>query len=220
MTNGKFNIIVNSYESSPKGTGPFPAIVLFMHAHGLDDSSKKVCDDLAEAGYIAVGADGYLNGTYSFQTRSDEAVFKSADLLMHTLKNREDVIPDKIGVIGFCMGGRHAYLYNIFRDDLSAVVSYYGFPHRGDTEDTTPQNRTSEFTAPVLSIFGSEDRGIPMEAVKAYQELTETEGSPHRSIVYEGAGHGFLNINSRNFSEEASKDAWQKTIEFFDQYLK
>jgi len=220
MSSGKYNIIVNSYESRPSGAGPFPAVILFMHAHGLDDSSKKVCDDLAAAGYIAVGADGYLNGTYSFQTRSDEAIFKAADLLLHTLKSREDVISDKIGLIGFCMGGRHAYLYNANRDDMSAVVSYYGFPHRGDSENTTPQNRIQDFTAPVLSIFAAEDRGIPMDAVKAYQTASEGEESPHQSIVYDGVGHGFLNINSRNSNENASKDAWEKTIEFFDKYLK
>jgi carboxymethylenebutenolidase len=217
---GKYNIIVNSYESYPDGNGPFPAIVLFMHAYGLDDFSKKVCDDLAKAGYIAVAADGYLNGIYTFQTRSDDAIFGAADLLIHTLKKREDVDSDRIGVIGFCMGGRHAYLFNANRDDLKAIVAYYGFPQRGDNEENTPQKRIQDFIAPVLSIFGSEDQGIPMEAVNEYIKETEGGSSLHKSVVYDGAAHGFLSSTSRNYHEEAAKDAWRKTVEFFDKYLK
>lgn len=219
MPNGKYNTIVHSYESKPEGSGPFPAIVLFMHAHGLDDFSKKVCDDLADAGYLAVAADGYLNGTYSFQTRNDDAILGAADLLIHTLKNRDDVVSDRIGAIGFCMGGRHAYLANAKWDIFKAVVSYYGFPHRGSSPEDTPINLVDSFNGPVLSIFGSEDRGIPMDAVEAYQKASEGPDKPHKSIVYDGAGHGFLNFNSRNFHEEAAKDAWERTLEFFREHL-
>lgn len=218
MVNGKYNLLLQSYESRPEGDGPFPVVILLMHAHGLDDSSKKVCDDLAAAGYIAVGADGYLNGTYTFQTRSDDAIFGALDLLTHTLRVREDVDDSRMGLIGFCMGGRHAYLANANRDDFKAIVSYYGFPHRGGEESTIPQNRISDFTAPVLSIFGSEDLGIPMEAVETYKNASEPHG--HTNVVYEGAGHGFLNMNSRNHHEEASKDAWEKTVDFFNKHLK
>ncbi len=218
MPNGRYNPILLSYESKPEGNGPFPAVVLFMHAHGLDDSSKKVCDDLAKEGYVAMGADGYLNGTYSFQTRSDDAIFGAADLLLHTLKNRPDVDANRIGAIGFCMGGRQVYLANANWDVFKAVVSYYGFPHRGSEPSNTPQNRIDDFHAPVLSIFGSMDQGIPLDAVEAYRKTSEPKG--HKTLVYDGAGHGFLNHNSRNFHEEAAKDAWHQTIEFFNQYLK
>ncbi|MDH5645726.1 MAG: dienelactone hydrolase family protein [Candidatus Heimdallarchaeota archaeon] len=216
---GKFQQLLNIYENKPKGNGPFPTIVLFMHAYGFDDPMKKVVDDLADNGYYALGVDSYLNGTFSFQNREEDSIFKSFDLLVMWLKNNEFVDMNKLGCIGFCMGGRHVYLANVFTDIFKACVSYYGFPHRGATEDVTPQNRIGDFTAPVFSIFGSEDKGIPMENVKEYQEASEKD-LPHSSIVYEGAGHGFLNPYSPNHHKEAAEDAWKKTVEHFNKYLK
>jgi len=117
------------------------------------------------------------------------------------------------------MGGRHAFLADANYDNLKAVVSYYGFPHRGSDEASTPQNLIGTFTAPVLSIFGSEDRGIPMEAVNKYRKVSEESSDQHRTIVYDGAGHGFLNHNSRNHDVEASEQAWKETLEFYAKHL-
>jgi carboxymethylenebutenolidase len=217
---GNYTPILNAYESKPEGNGPFPTIILFMHAYGIDDPMKKVCDDLAAEGFYALGGDSYLNGTFNFQNRSEDAINQSFQVLSHWVVNNNLVDQTKIGAIGFCMGGRHAYLANANTDLFKAVVAYYGFPHRGQEEHTIPQNRISDFTAPVLSIFGSEDKGIPKEAVAAYRQASEGESSSHRSVVYEGAGHGFLNPYSPNHHAEASEDAWKQTLDHFKKYLK
>jgi len=219
VPSSEMRTILPLYESIPEGDGPFPTVILWMHAPGMDDFSKKVLDDLAMAGYYAVGMDSYLNGKYNFQNRSDDLMFATYDVTTLWLKQQPLADMERLGAIGFCMGGRHAYLTNAYYDHLKAVVSFYGFPHRGD-EGSTPQNMIERFTAPHLSIFGSEDKGIPMEAVNAYKEESSKQDLDHRTIVYEGAGHGFLNFNSRNHSPEASEEAWSETIEFFDLYLK
>lgn len=102
-----------------------------VHAHGIDDSSKKVCDDLATAGFYVVAPDPYSNGSYNFQTRSDEIIFGGLNLLLAVLKTIRYADMERLGVIGFCMGGRHAYLANVHYDNFKAVVSHNGFPHRG-----------------------------------------------------------------------------------------
>ncbi|MCY3411136.1 MAG: dienelactone hydrolase family protein [Candidatus Heimdallarchaeota archaeon] len=217
---GKYQTILHYYETIPEGDGPFPTIVLMVHAHGIDDSSKKVCEDLAAAGYYTVAPDPYLNGSYNFQTRTDDIIFKGLDLMLATLEKNPLADMNRLGIIGFCMGGRHAYLANVYHDVFKTVVPYYGFPHRGATPESTPKNRIADFSGPVFSIFGELDQGIPMDVVKAYQAATEGESSIHSSVVYEGAGHGFLNHTSRNHHAEATADAWKKTIDFFDKHLK
>ncbi|MHA2504662.1 MAG: dienelactone hydrolase family protein [Candidatus Kariarchaeaceae archaeon] len=207
------------YEVSPEGEGPFPVIIQFVHAMGIDDSAKKVCQDLAKEGYYAVAYDPYLNGKYNFQTRSDKIIFDGYDVTLNWLAANPKADMSRLGAIGFCMGGRHGYLANANYDNLKAVVSYYGFPQRGPDELSTPQNRISEFSAPNLSIFGTEDRGIPMDAVHAYKNASEAANPAHKSVIYEGAGHGFLNHNSRNHHAEASEQAWKETLDFFAQYL-
>ncbi len=216
---GRYQTILNYYESIPKGDGPFPTVIQMVHAMGIDDSSKKICDDLADAGYYAVAPDPYLNGAYGFQTRSDDMIFDGLNLMIKTLASNQIVDMDRLGVIGFCMGGRHAYLANVYHDIFKATIPFYGFPHRGSTEQSIPQNRINDFKGPVLSIFGELDAGIPMDVVKAYQEASEKNGK-HNSIIYKGAGHGFLNHNSRNHHIEATADAWEKTIAFLDKHLR
>ena len=211
--------ILPLYEAIPSGTGPFPTIVHFMHAPGIDDSTKKVCNDLAKEGYYVVAMDSYLNGKYNFQNRSDKLIFDTYDVTLLWLENNPIADMNRLGVIGFCMGGRHGYLANANYDNLKAVVSYYGFPHRGADDKSTPQNLINNFTAPVLSIFGSEDRGIPMDAVDDYKSASSIANSAHISIIYEGAGHGFLNHTSRNHHPEATEKAWNETLRFYKQYL-
>lgn len=215
---GNYKQILNYYESKPKGKGPFRTVILLVHAPGIDDSSKKICDDLALAGFYAVAPDPYLNGVYDFKSKSDDIIFDGLKLMLAVLRKNSIVDMSRLGIIGFCMGGRHTYLANVYHDIFKAAVPYYGFPQVGGTSDSIPQNRVEEFNAPVLSIFGTEDTGIPMEFVQKYKEVSEINGK-HKSIIYEGAAHGFLNHNSRNHHPQAAEDAWNKTIEFFNELL-
>ncbi|MHA2250549.1 MAG: dienelactone hydrolase family protein [Candidatus Kariarchaeaceae archaeon] len=222
---GEFTKIRNdpplpTYVAKPEGEGPHPTIFLFMHAHGVDSSQQKVCDDLAKAGFMVIGGDAYQEGKFNFQTQTDDLIFDTFDFVYKYAKSLADVDTNRLGLIGFCMGGRHSYLANVKYSDFKAVVSYYGFPHRGETPDVTPQNLVDQFHGPVLSIFGAKDQGIPIEAVEAYQKASEVEGTTHRSVVYQNAGHGFLNPDSANYDSEASKSAWQETLKHFNQFLK
>ncbi|OLS28398.1 MAG: hypothetical protein HeimC2_07440 [Candidatus Heimdallarchaeota archaeon LC_2] len=219
LAKGKLSQILNVYEIQPEGNGPFPTIINFMHAGAIDDPMKRVCDDLAAEGYYAVCADAYLNGSYNFQSKSDSLILRAFNLLLDWLKVNPLVDHDKLGLIGFCMGGRFVYLANAKMDIMKAAVAYYGFPHRGSNEADTPQNLIEQFTAPTLSLFGSKDGGIPEVAVNAYKEASEKDGLPHKTYYYEGAEHGFLDPNSPRYHEEAAKQAWEKTLEHFKKYL-
>lgn len=209
-----------TYIARPQGDGPFPTVFLFMHAHGVDKSQQKVCDDLAQAGYLVIGGDAYQEGKFNFQTQTDELIFDTFDYVYNYGKSLPEVDTSRLGLIGFCMGGRHSYLANVKYPDFKAVVSYYGFPHRGATPEMTPQNLIEQFHGPVLSIFGAKDQGIPPDVVQTYQQASEGESKPHRSVIYPNAGHGFLNPDSANHDAEASLSAWTETLKHFDEHLK
>ncbi len=207
-----------TYVSKPEGAGPFPTIFLFMHAHGVDSSQQKVCDDLAAAGYAAIAGDAYQEGKFNFQTQTDELIFDTFDFVYNWGKSQKFVDTSRMGLIGFCMGGRHSYLANVKYPDFKAVVSYYGFPHRGKTPESTPMNLIEKFHAPVLSIFGELDQGIPVEVVEEYRSKSEKHG--HQTILYEGVGHGFLNPDSRNHLPDVSAKAWKETLKHFNTHIK
>lgn len=218
---GEFKTIRNDpplpcYISKPKGNGPFPTIFVFMHAPGVDASQQKVCDDLASQGYFALCYDAYLDGRYNFETRTDKLIFDGFEYTLNYAKNLPEVDTNRMGLIGFCMGGRHAYLANVRYPEFNSVVSYYGFPHRGDGDNSTPMKLIDRFHAPVLSIFGEEDKINPLDIVKTYEELSTKSSSKNKTILYPGVAHGFL---AKNDNKEISEKAWTETINFFKQYI-
>ena len=112
---GEFRVIRNEHKlpvsfSQPEGEGPFPTIILFMHRPGLDKPQQIVCDDLAKAGYFVAGTDAYREGELDQNSYTDDTIFEDFQYVLEHLKNLDIVDVEKIGTIGFCMGGRHGYL--------------------------------------------------------------------------------------------------------------
>lgn len=207
------------YVAKPEGDGPFPTVILFMHAHGIDASQQLVLDTLAKNGYLGIGGDAYQEGKFNFQTQTDELIFEAFEFVLNHVKSMPEADNNRLGLIGFCMGGRHAYLANARHKDFKAVIPFYGFPHLEKGPGSRPQDLIDQFHAPVLSIFGELDKGIPMEFVDAYRKESSKHSDKHKSIVYEGAGHGFLNPDSANYNKEAFEKSWVEILAFYEKYL-
>ncbi|NDB56462.1 hypothetical protein EB169_11645, partial [archaeon] len=94
---GNYKQILNYYESKPEGDGPFRTVILLVHAPGIDDSSKKICDDLALAGFYAVAPDPYLNGVYDFKSKSDDIIFDGLKLMLAVLRKNSIVDMSRLG---------------------------------------------------------------------------------------------------------------------------
>jgi carboxymethylenebutenolidase len=215
---------VDGYLTRPKGEGTRPAIVVIHPWSGIDDHTKDVGRRLAKAGYVALVPDllSRLGGTSSFQTAdaaiaagqklSDDAITQDLVASVNYLKGRNFVRADKIGVIGFCWGGGKALMFTTRSKDLAASVIYYGDNPR-NLEDI------KDITAPVLGHYGGADdritSGVPKleEAMKKYGKFFEYK-------IYPGAPHAFnTDTSPRNYREEAAKEAWAKTLEFFKKHL-
>ena len=217
------------YVTTPSGSGPHPAVVVIQHAGGVDDFVQTMTDRIAEAGFAGAAPDLYHrddpNASDDALTRMsrlrDKNIVADTNATIEHLKAMPDVRSDRIGITGFCMGGRVAYLMAAQNRTLSAAVVFYG----GNImvpwgEVPAPFGLSERITCPVLGLFGAEDGNPnPADVAKIDAELTRL-GRQHEFHSYAGAGHAFMNEGRPSHRPEAAAAAWVQCVAWFDRYLK
>jgi carboxymethylenebutenolidase len=213
-----------AYVGIPKDKTTVPLVIIFMHRPGVDKPMQKVVDDLVGAGFAAICFDVYRGGALE-NDYNDSTVFEDFEATIEFVKtNLGDINLSRLGVLGFCMGGRYAYLAAArYSGQLKAAVSYYGFPTRGQDENDTPIHLVDKMACPVLGIFGKQDHLFQFSDVEKFQDglLSNTPNSgTHLIRVYDDVGHGFLNPFSPRYGDgKSAQQAWDETIKFFKKYL-
>ncbi len=218
------------YTVVPEGEGPFPGIVVIQHAPGNDEFLHSIVRRLAEAGFAASAPDLYhrqdphAGGMLDkMNLLKDREVVADVNATADFLSAHPLVSAERLGITGFCMGGRVVYLMAAANPVFRAAVAYYGgntmVPWGDDV--ATPYERTGEISCPLMFHFGADDTNpSPEDMEKLEGELTRL-GKPHEFHVYAGAGHAFMNFsNAERYREDASNTSWPRTLEFFDRYLK
>jgi carboxymethylenebutenolidase len=208
---------------TPEGKGPFPAVIVIQEWWGLDDWIKDQARALAKEGYVALAPDLYRGKVTKSQEEAHQLMMglpqerglsdlKGAYAL---LTARTDVKKDRIGAIGWCMGGMYALKLATEEPALKAVVPYYGLP-------PSDPAAIARIKAPVLGNYGAEDKGPSPEAVKAFEDAMKKAGKTVDIKFYPGAGHAFANPNNpwKGYRPEAASDAWARTTAWFAKYLK
>jgi len=230
LTSGevKFNATdgtsIGGYLSRPKGDAARPAVVVIHPWDGLSDHIRDVARRLAIAGYVALAPDllSRQGGTSSFAS-SEAAIaagrkLDNADITkdltggINYLKRQSFVGASKIGVIGFCWGGGKALMFTTRSKDLAAAVIYYG-------DNPANLDDVKNITAPVLGQYGGADERIT-SGVPQLEAAMKKYGKSFEYKIYPGAPHGFNSDTSpRSYREEAAKEAWGRTLEFFKKNL-
>lgn len=202
-------------------SGSGQGVLVLQEWWGLVPHIKQVADRFAAAGYVALAPDLYHGET---TTSPDEAgrlfmalnidqtaqeLQKAADFLL----NHEAVISQKLGVVGFCMGGQLALLAATLSESIGAVVDFYGI-HPNVKPDF------SQLKAPILGVFAEKDAFVPPETVKQLEADIKQAGGSIEVHIYPNVDHAFFN-NSRPevYNPEAAEDAWKRTLNFFQQHL-
>jgi carboxymethylenebutenolidase len=208
---------------TPEGKGPFPAVIVIHEWWGLDDWVKDQARALAKEGYAALAVDLYhgkvtKDPEVAHQLMSglpEDRALRDLQGAYAYLRSRADVKKDRIGVIGWCMGGRYALLLATKEPGLKAVVAYYGAP-------PTDPTAIARIKAPVLGNYGGDDKGPSPEQVKAFEDAMKKAGKSVDIKIYPGAPHAFANPNNpwKGYREDAAKDAWARTIAFYNKHLK
>ncbi len=216
------------YTSVPEGTGPFPAVVVIQHQGGVDDFVQEMTQRLASAGYAAVapelyhrdGPDCQDDGPTRRARLLDVNVIKDVNATVDFLTSHRLVDGERLGIIGFCMGGRVAYLMAALQPHVKAAVDYYGGNIMVPWGDgPAPVDRTGEIHCPLLGLFGEEDANpSPADMRKLDAELTK-HGKVHEFYSYPGAGHAFMNRRGERYRADADRDSWPKTLAFFAKHL-
>ena len=218
----------------PKGAGPHPGLVVCQHipvGHtGVenDKSTLNICERFAANGY-AVAA------PFIFHWWP-----KSADMELKRKEFRDDwTIPDltaaydllacrsnvnasRIGIVGYCWGGRVSWVGAMSNPRLKACAIFYGGRIRAAMGEGNPPaiDLAANIKCPVIGFFGNLDKNPSPEDVDAYDAALAKAGVPHTFHRYDGANHAFQNEFDERFNPKASEDAWQKVLAFFGEKLK
>jgi len=207
---------------TPQGKGPFPALIVIHEWWGLDDWVKEQASKFADAGYMALAIDLYRGKSTANPEEAHELMRgvpedrakRDLRAAFDYLKARKEVKPDRIGSIGWCMGGGYSLDVALEEPTLAADVIHYG--HLA----TDPEN-LKKINAPVLGIFGAQDKGIPPEDVKKFEQAMKQLGKQVEIKIYPNAGHAFENpANKDRYRPEDAGDSWKLTLAFLDDTLK
>lgn len=207
---------------APEGKGPFPAILVIHEWWGLNDWVKEQAGKLSDQGYVTLAVDLYRG---KVATTPDEAheimrgvpedrAKRDLHAAFEFVKSQPNVKKDRIGSIGWCMGGGYSLDVALGDPTLKADVINYGHL-------VTDPSSVEKIQASVLGIFGAQDRGIPVEDVKKFELLMKEKGKKVEIVIYPDAGHAFENPNNKaGYRAEDAADAWKRTVDFFASTLK
>ena len=212
---------IKGYLVRPAGTQKLPAVLVIHENRGLNPYIEDVARRLANANFLAFAPDGLTSvGGYPGDDEKGAALFTKVD----GGKMREDFLaaakwlkslPDttgKLGVVGFCFGGGVANLLAVrMGSDLDAAVPFYG------TQPTAED--AAKIKAPVLANYGELDTRIT-SGWPGFDAALTAAHVPHEGYVYKGANHGFHNDTTPRYDETAAKEAWQRTLDWLNRYLR
>lgn len=217
------------YRAAPKGEGPFPVVLVVEEIFGVHDYIKDICRRLAKAGYVAVAPELYarqgdLSTMTDVQQIVRDVISKTpdaqwiADLDATAAWAGSEARADlkRLGVMGWCRGGRAAWLYDAYRADLKAAVAWYG-PLAGNRTDIQPKTAgdvAGDLNAPLLALYGGADSGIPTASVEEARDKARAAGKTVELVVYPEAPHGFHADYRPSYRKTAAEDGWRRALDF------
>jgi len=219
---------IPGYRAMPEGKGPFPTVLVVQEIFGVHEHIKDVCRRFAKAGYFAVAPEMYARqgdvaNASMEQIRPivakvpDSQVMSDLDGTVAWAKGTGSADTSKLGITGFCWGGRIVWLYAAHNPNLKAGVAWYGRLD-GATTELQPQNpidKVADMKAPVLGLYASNDGGIPQEHVDKMKAALKAANQPSDIIVYPESQHGFHADYRPSYKADAAKDGWDKLLAFF-----
>lgn len=227
---------IEAYCARPLGAGPFAGVVVIHHAPGWDEWCKEATRKFAHHGYAAINPNLYFRAgpgspdDVAARVRaaggvSDDQVMGDVQGAISFLR-AQPYANGKIGVIGFCSGGRHTYLAACRLPDIDAAVDCWGGgvivddpSQLNQLRPVAPIDLSENLNCPLLGIFGNDDRSPTPEQVNRTEEVLKRLGKTYEFHRYDGAGHGFFAVDRAGYRPEQAVDGWQKVFAFFEKYL-
>jgi carboxymethylenebutenolidase len=226
---------IEAYLAKPMGNAPVPGVVLIHHAPGWDEWTHEAVRKLAHHGYAALSPHLYhRNGPGSpddLAAKGRASGGNPDDQVMGDVQGAIDFLREqpystgKVGIIGFCSGGRQVYLAACRLSGVDAAVDCWGGSvDPADRSQLTPQrvapiDYTDNITTPLLGIFGNDDQNPNPDEVNRIEARLKSAGKNYEFHRYDGAGHGFFAVDRAGYRPEQATDAWGKVFAFYAKYL-
>jgi carboxymethylenebutenolidase len=221
---------IPAYRAMPAKLGTFPVIMVVQEIFGVHEHIRDVCRRLAKQGYMALAPELYVRqGDVADITDvkdiiakvvskvPDAQVMSDLDATVAFAKASGHGDTAKLGITGFCWGGRITWLYAAHSAQLKAGVAWYG-KLVGDSTANTPRHpidMAAELKAPVLGLYGAADQGIPVETVDRMRAACKAAGKECEIVVYPDTPHAFNADYRPSYRPEAATNAWARMLAWF-----
>jgi len=218
------------YYAMPATGGPFPVILVAPEVFGLNPYMKDVVRRLAKAGYYAITPDVYARKADLTKVsniaeiipivnaKTDTEMMSDFDATVAFAKASGKADVDKLGITGFCRGGRTTWMYAAHNPKLRAGVAWYGTlaGKKSDAMPRHPLDLAQEIKVPVLGLYGAKDSGIPLADIDRMRDELKGSGSKSEFVVYAEAGHGFnADFRPDDYRKQDAEDGWKRMLAWF-----
>ena len=220
-----------AYAARPAGAGPFPIVLVTEEVFGVHEYIQDVCRRLAHQGYLAVAGEYYAREGDLSQAMSEQqygpVVAKAPDAQM--MSDMDEVAAwaaanhgdgARLGITGFCAGGRQTWLYAAHNPHLRAAVSWYGVLG-GATNAIKPRTALSvvdDVLCPVLGLYGGKDALNPMSLIEEAETKAKSAHEPVSFVIYPDAPHGFHADYRPSYRKADAEDGWKRMLAWFQKY--
>lgn len=240
LTAGEISFEVNgfrvpAYRAAPAGKTNLPVVLVIQEIFGVHEYIADTCRRFAKAGYLAIAPELYAR-------QGDPSAYGEMAKLMAEVVSK---VPDaqvmadldgavkwaganggdigRVGITGFCWGGRQTWLYAAHSKNVKAAVAWYG-RIVGANNELTPKNPidiATSLNGPVLGLYGGKDAGIPLDTIDKMKAALATGNAASKAsqfVVYPDAPHAFHADYRPSFRKEAAEDGWKRCLEWFKQH--
>jgi carboxymethylenebutenolidase len=221
---------VPAYRAMPATGGPFPVILVVQEIFGVHEHIKDICRRLAKLGYFAVATELYARqGDVSkiedfreiiskvVSKVPDAQVLSDLDATVAWAKGTGKADVARLGITGFCWGGRIVWLYSAHKEGLKAGVAWYG-RLTGEADELHPKHPidlAASIKCPVLGLYGEADQGIPVQSVERMRTALKDAGKTAEIIIYPVTPHAFFADYRQSYRKDKAEDGWKRMLEWF-----
>lgn len=224
---------IPAYRAMPATGQNFPIVLVIQEIFGVHEHIQDVCRRFAKQGYLAIAPEMFARQGDVSQMEDiqeiisevvskvpDEQVMSDLDATVAWAQTSSNGNIDKLGITGFCWGGRIVWLYSVHNPQVTAGVAWYG-RLVGESTPLTPQHPidiAEELTVPILGLYGGDDDLIPNDTVEQMRDRLSSGNSNSEIILYPDTPHGFYADYRPTYRPEAAADAWNRLLTWFEQY--
>jgi len=224
---------IPAYRAMPATGGPFPVVLVVQEIFGVHEHIKDVCRRFAKLGYFGVAPELFARqGDVSaigdpkeiiakvVSKVSDAQVLTDLDATVGWAKASGEGNVARLGITGFCWGGRIVWLYAAHSVQLKAGVAWYGrlTGDRTELQPKYPIDVAAALKGPVLGLYGGADQGIPLGTVEEMRQALKAAGRPSEIIVYPDAPHAFHADYRQSYRREPAEDGWKRLQQWFKKH--